>query len=101
MKYAVIQRPSTATLGLLQRRATDPQLQARLKTGTVEAVGICQGSVLEVLVASDAAEKAADVVAGELHGSCPQHMTCLAVLGDTAAVKEALQAIRTVIAALT
>lgn len=95
MKYAIVKRPSQAMLQILLRRVSDPCAREQLKNETVEAVGLCQGSVLEVLVASDVGEKAAGVLAVDLNGSCPQHMTCLAVCGETEAVKEAVEAIRT------
>ena len=52
--------------------------------------------MLEIIVASDVAEKTADVFAGEIDGSCPQHMTCLAVIGKTSAVAAAMDAIKAI-----
>lgn len=94
MKYAVIERPAAGTLAIMRRKVSDKRLQAMIDAGGVEAVGICQGSVLEILVASDIVEKTAGVVAGEINGSCPNHMTCMAVIGDTAAVKVAVESVR-------
>lgn len=93
MKFALIQRPSTSTLRILERKITDPELKERVTTTRVEALGICQGSVLEALVASDVAHKAANVGVGEINGSCPQHITCIAVVGDTGAVQAAMRAV--------
>ena len=95
MKYAVIQRPSVATLAMLRHRLSDSSIKALLDGGTIEAVGICQGTVLEILVASDVAEKASGVRAAELNGSCPQHVTCLVILGDTEAVQAAMDMVKT------
>ncbi|WP_066456587.1 BMC domain-containing protein [Anaerotruncus rubiinfantis] len=94
MKYALIQRPSPATISMLKRKTADAGIKAELGGRMVEAVGLCQGSVLEVLVASDVAEKAAGVTAGEVNGNCPQHITCLAILGDTEAVHAAMEAVK-------
>ena len=94
MKYAVIQRPSEGTLQILRRKAFDPTLRERLENANVESAGICQGSVMEILVASDIAEKAAGVTVGEINGSCPQHITCLVMLGDTGAVRAAMEAVK-------
>lgn len=94
MKYAVIQRPSQSVVEILRRKMTDSEIKKTLEAGRVESVGICQGAVLEILVACDIAEKTAGVVVGEVNGSCPQHITCLAMLGDTGAVKAAMDAIR-------
>lgn len=97
MKYALIQRPSPATIGMLKRKTTDAGIREELEQRGVEAIGICQGTVLEVLVASDIAEKAAGVIAGEVNGNCPQHITCLAILGETGAVNAALEAVKTAV----
>lgn len=94
MKYAVIERPAAGTLAIMRRKASDKRLQELIDTGAVEAIGICQGTVLEILVASDIAEKAAGVTAGEINGTCPNHMTCMVVIGETSAVKEAVESIR-------
>lgn len=80
---------------MLRRKAPDGAVRACLDGGGAESVGLCQGTVLEILVAADVAEKAAGVTAGELTGSCPQHMTCLVLLGDTGAVRAAMEAVRT------
>lgn len=94
MKYALIERPSSGTLNILRRKTMDERLQEIIDSGNAEALGICQGTVLEILVASDVAEKTAGVVATEVNGTCPNHMTCLAVTGDTSAVKAAMDGIR-------
>ncbi len=94
MKYAIIDRPSQGTKNIIARKAFDKRMQDAVLNTKVEAIGICQGMVLEIVVASDVAEKAADVLAGELNGSCPNHMTCLVFLGTTMAVKAAMNAIK-------
>ena len=94
MKYAIIDRPTAGTLNIVQRKAFDKRLQDMIQDTKVEALGICQGSVLEVVVASDVAEKASDVLSGELNGTCPNHITCLVVLGSTSSVKQAMESIK-------
>ena len=96
MKCAVIHRPSEAALSLIARKVRDKALRDIIENGHVESIGICQGTVLEIIVASDVAEKTADVLAGEIDGSCPQHMTCLAVIGKTSAVAAAMDAIKAI-----
>ena len=91
MKCAAIHRPSESTLSMIKRKSYDKALH---EAGMAESIGICQGSVLEIIVASDIAEKTSNVLAGEINGSCPQHMTCLAVIGKTSAVIAALDAIK-------
>ncbi|MEE0741099.1 MAG: BMC domain protein [Emergencia sp.] len=94
MKFATIHRPSKSTLSLLKRKIYDEEMRDVLTCESVESVGICQGTVVEIIVASDIAEKTSNVLAGEINGSCPQHMTCLAVVGSTAAVMAAIEAIK-------
>ena len=95
LKCTLISRPSRAALQILSRKLYDSALRAQIEERPPEAVGVCQGTVLEILQASDIAEKTADVMAGELGGSCPQHMTCLVIFGRISAVRAALEAIET------
>lgn len=94
MKCAAIHRPSESTLSMIKRKSYDKALHDAIEAGMAESIGICQGSVLEIIVASDIAEKTSNVLSGEINGSCPQHMTCLAVIGKTSAVVAALDAIK-------
>ena len=50
-----------------------------------------------MIYASDVAQKASNVEVFEIPGSCPQHMTCLGILGDAEAVETALQKIKSAI----
>lgn len=58
------------------------------------AVGLVQGKLIEMVVASDIAEKTAGVEVTDIRGSCPQNMIMLAIAGDTAEVLECLERIR-------
>lgn len=58
------------------------------------AVGLVQGKLIEMLVASDVAEKSANVVVTDIRGSCPQNMVLLAIAGETESVMECLRRIR-------
>ena len=95
MKCTVISRPSPSVVQILSRRVYDHAMQEQLKTNPPDAVGICQGAVLEIIQAGDIAEKTSSVIAAELSGSCPQHITCLAVFGSISAVTAAIEAIQT------
>ena len=92
MKYSIIDRPSMGAKNIVKRKCFDKRMQEAVDSN-IESMGICQGQVLEIVVASDIAEKRGDVLAGELNGTCPNHMTCLVVIGTTAAVKAAMKAI--------
>lgn len=58
------------------------------------AVGLVQGKMIDMVVASDIAEKTAGVVVTDVRGSCPQNMVMLAIAGETAEVMECLTKIR-------
>lgn len=93
MKFATIHRPSAATIAMVKRKIYDLEFRDAFEKMPVESIGICQGTVLEIIVASDIAEKTADVTAFEINGSCPQHMTCLAIIGKTSAVMAAVETV--------
>ncbi len=91
MDYRIIKSPSRGTLEIINRRAglvNDQKLQ------NVDAIGLVQGMVIDMVCAADIAEKAVGVDAYDIRGLCPQHMTLLAICGDTASVTYALARIR-------
>lgn len=57
------------------------------------AVGLVQGRLVDMIYASDIAEKSASVQVFDLKGSCPQHLTMIGIFGEIAAVKAALDAV--------
>lgn len=59
----------------------------------VEAIGLVQGRMIDMVCACDLAEKATNVDAYDVRGVCPQHMTLLALFGDTGSVEQALKEI--------
>ena len=90
MDIQIIKSPSKGTLRMLKRRSYQSDF---LKDFMCDAVGLVQGKLSEMFVASDIAEKAADVMVEEIMGVCPQHFTLIAIYGDTASVTVALTAI--------
>lgn len=58
------------------------------------ALGLVQGKLIDMLVASDIAEKTAGVTVSDIRGSCPQNMVLLAIAGETAEVKTCLERIK-------
>ena len=85
--------PSKGTMRILTRKVCDDQIKEMLQVGKVKAIGLVQGSVADVIMASDVAEKASNVEVSEINGNCPQHITMIGIFGDVAAVTEALNAI--------
>ena len=82
---------SPGTKQIIKRRARMEGLDVLFEEN--EALALLNGNVTELIYASDVAQKAAAVQVFEISGNCPQHLTCLAVLGDPAAVDEAVKAI--------
>ena len=64
---------------------------------TAAAIGLVQGKVIDMVCASDVAEKAAGVESFDVKGLCPQHMTMIALVGDTSSVEAALNQIKIVL----
>ena len=92
MDFYIIKSPSKGTIDILMRRKGSSQKE--LPPYGVDAVGLVQGKMIEMVVASDIAEKATGVTVEDIKGSCPQNMILLAIFGDTAAVEEAMEEIR-------
>lgn len=87
MNYRIIKSPSKGTLELIKRRigAHEDSLLAG-----ADAIGLIQGQMIDMVCAADIAEKAVGVEVFDVRGVCPQHMTLLALFGDTASVEDAL-----------
>ena len=81
----VIKAPAPGTMAILRQRSGNRWSEDFLPA----AVGLVQGKLIDMVVASDIAEKTADI-----RGSCPQNMILLAIAGDTAEVMECLDRIK-------
>lgn len=91
MEFKIIKNPSKATLDILLHRIhhTEDSMPNHF-----DAVGLMQGKMIEMIVASDIAEKAVGVTVKDVHGSCPQNMIVLAIFGETSAVEDAMHKIK-------
>ena len=90
----ILNSPSQGTMRIIQRKVCDEQMKVMLQNEKVRAIGLVQGSVADIIMAADVAEKASNVEISEINGNCPQHITMIGLFGDTAAVNEAINAIR-------
>ena len=91
MEFRIIKAPSQGAIDILMRRKGS----ARTETPPcMEAVGLVQGRMIEMVVAADIADKAVGVTVEDIRGSCPQNMILLAIFGDTASVESALRDIK-------
>lgn len=86
----MIHAPSAGALDMIRRRS-GMSFSEDWRPG---AIGLVQGRVIEMIFASDVAQKSVDVDVFEIRGSCPQNMTVLGIAGDTASVEEALRQVQ-------
>lgn len=91
MDFRLIKSPTEGT-----KRALIKRMGAEGKEiiKNVDAIGLVQGKLIEMIYAIDIAEKAAGVLVEDIKGTCPQHMTLIAILGDTSAVESAIEEIK-------
>jgi len=91
-KKRIINAPSKQILDMLKKR-TPNDARTLLNQFHVDAVGLMMVSIPDLYFYADVASKSANVVVSEVFGSCPQHITTLAIFGEISAVNVAMQAI--------
>ena len=87
MEIRIIKSPSPGTVDILMRRKGSLKSEV---PPVIDAIGLVQGRMIEMVVAADIAEKAVGVTVEDIRGSCPQNMILLAIFCDTASVESAL-----------
>ncbi|MBI4595035.1 MAG: BMC domain protein [Candidatus Tectomicrobia bacterium] len=91
----LIYSPTKSTMEMLKARM--PKRCRDLLEGdsnlNLSAIGLVQGKVIDMIAAADLADKVAPIFVSELYGLCPQHISMIAIFGDTEAVSSALKAI--------
>lgn len=92
MECRIIYNPGKACMEMFYRKMTK-QTQDELAAHSFNAIGLVQTTVAGVLYYADLAAKSSKVFPVEIAGSCPQHITTLALFGDTSAVEMAMRAI--------
>lgn len=92
MKIRVMKTVSEGTKEIILRRTKNEAIRDMFKEHS--ALALVHGDVCDMIFASDVAQKASGVEVFEVPGTCPQHMTCLGILGAASAVDEAVQKIR-------
>lgn len=92
MKIRLINAPAPETLAMLRRRMPS-EFRTRLDLLRVDAVALIMLPVPDLYFYADLASKSASVMVSEIFGSCPQHITTLAIFGEVAAVGEAMRII--------
>lgn len=91
MEFRIIKSPTNGTIDILTRRM-NPGVSKDIVT--VDAVGLVQGRMIDMVCAADIAEKAVGVTVEDIKGSCPQNMIMIAIFGDTASVESAIEEIK-------
>lgn len=91
MDFRIIKSPSQGTKDILLRRMAG---NTKTSLNEVDAIGLIQGKLIEMVYAADVAEKAVGVTVEEIRGTCPQHMVLLGIFGDTSAVEAAISEIK-------
>lgn len=92
MDVRIIKSPTEGTLEILKRRKGSGVSK---EFENVDAIGLVQGKLIDMIYAADIAEKAVGVTVEDIRGSCPQNMILLAIFGDTASVEAAIKEIQT------
>lgn len=93
MNTRIIKRPSQGAMDILIRRISDQSVKSKINEMNVNAVGLIQGQLADIITASDITEKASNVIVCEITGVCPQHVAMIAVFGDTSSVDTAVKAV--------
>lgn len=89
MDFRLIKSPSIGTKNVLSKR-----MNKKINFDDVDAIGLIQGKVIDMVYAIDIAEKAAGVIVEDIGGVCPQHVVLIAIFGDTSSVEEAMNKIK-------
>ena len=92
MKIRVMKTVSEGTKEMILSRVRKKNLEEIFSEKA--ALAVVHGDVCDMIYASDLAQKTSSVEVFEISGSCPQHMTCLGILGDVSAVDAAVARIQ-------
>ncbi len=87
-----IRAPRPGTLAMLTRRMAN-EAKEQLKDRRFDAVGLVQTNLPCLFYYADIAQKAGNVIAVEITGSCPQHVSTIAFFGSNEAVDAAMKEI--------
>jgi len=93
VKIEIIQAPSRSFMQMLMGNIKAAE-RDEIQLGKWGAVGLIQAPLIELYHGADLAGKASDVKTALVSGSCPQHIQMLAILGNPASVKAAVEKIQ-------
>jgi hypothetical protein len=93
MRIELIRSPTESFLQMLLSNIR-PSERKRIEDHRWGAVGLVQARLIELYWSADLAEKASNVVTALVMGNCPQHIQMLAIFGQQAGVRAALDKIQ-------
>lgn len=91
MDFRIIKSPSNGAKDILKKRIG---VNCKVDLDNIDAIGLVQGKLIDMIYAIDIAEKAAGVTVEDIKGTCPQHMVLLGIFGDTSSVESAIKEIK-------
>ena len=86
----IIYNPGKLVMQMFYRKMSK-ESREELANRKYDAVGLFQTTVAGILYYADRVAKTSNVFPVEINGSCPQHITTLALFGETAAVETAMK----------
>lgn len=92
LQIRIINGPNARVRDMVLRRLPH-DVKEELGDRYFNSIALINASVPNVFYFADVASKSGDVFVAEIRGSCPQHITTLALFGDIAAVATAVKAI--------
>ncbi|MDR3565922.1 MAG: hypothetical protein P4N59_31420 [Negativicutes bacterium] len=88
----IIRAPRPDTIALLVRRMAH-EARKKAEDQNIDAIGLIQTDLPNLFYYADIGQKAGNVVAVEILGNCPQHISTIAFLGSNEAVNATMAAI--------
>lgn len=88
----IIRAPRPGTMAMLTRRMAK-EAREIVEDRRFDAVGLVQTNLPSLFYYADIAQKAGNVIAVEITGYCPQHVSTVAFLGSNEAVDAAMKEI--------
>lgn len=95
LRIQFIKSPADNTIKLLCRRM-DPEVREEVSGKSWGAVGLVQTQLADLFAMADVAYENANVLVTEIRGICPQHVSMIAIFGDTSSVEAALDAVKSI-----
>ena len=88
----IIDAPGPFVISMIKRHLP-PDARKEIEGVSFDTIALINAIVPTIYFYADIAMKAGGVFASEMSGTCPQHTTTLALFGDVASVKAAMDAI--------